>query len=109
MSTKTDSRRRGPEVSSGKSLGRIVAVPSLWPRPGGVLNSTGWAFYVKLPHSANFQVERYLHGTGVSVSQSILLMLLNTYRKHLLSQKFGCIYRGEVLPYCRRSPAQWQL
>src|SRR5271157_2839220 len=37
----------GPNSSSGKSLGRIVGVPSLWPRPGGVLQQHG-SYYVKL-------------------------------------------------------------
>src|ERR1022692_1627035 len=30
-----------PKSSSGKSLGRVVGVPSLWPRPSGVLQQYG--------------------------------------------------------------------
>jgi len=31
----------GQRSASGKSLGRVVGIPSLWPRPGGVLQQHG--------------------------------------------------------------------
>jgi hypothetical protein len=33
---------------AGSPFERIVGVPSLWPRPRGVSNSTGWAFPVNV-------------------------------------------------------------
>ena len=32
---------RGVSLVGAKSLGREIAVPSLWPQPGGVFKSTG--------------------------------------------------------------------
>src|ERR1035438_3056621 len=56
----------GPKSGSGKSLGRVVGVPSLWPRRGGVLQQHGLGV-IRPSGSANAGAGAFVRGTSLQI------------------------------------------